>query len=142
LAGGSAALTFVILASFASIVGVLTTRQVRGQFNDEVRSAADQLQQELNGKLRYIGPNLNCDRTTVRLNDYASAEHAQIRIFDHNELLCTQNQVRLKGVKAPFDTNLFRSPPDPAVGSFTENGYRVAVRGLSIQPIDNNAELL
>ena len=45
LAGGSAALTFVILAGFASIVGVLTTRQVRGQFNDEVSNVptADQL---------------------------------------------------------------------------------------------------
>ncbi|HEY1509147.1 MAG TPA: HAMP domain-containing sensor histidine kinase, partial [Solirubrobacteraceae bacterium] len=142
LAGGSAALTFVILASFASIVGVLTARQVRGQFNDEVRSAADQLQSELNGKLRYIGPNPNCKTTTVHLSDYASAEHAQIRIFDHGELLCTQTQVRLRGAKAAFDTNLFTSPPDPAVGSFTENGYRIAVRNLAIQPIDNEAELL
>jgi len=142
LAGGSAALTFVILASFASIVGVLTTRQVRGQFNDEVRSAADQLQGELNGKLRYIGQNLNCNSTKVHLNDFASTEHAQIRIFDHDELLCTQNKIRLRGAKAPFNTELFTSPPDPSVGSFTENGYRIAVRPLAIQPIDNNAELL
>src|SRR5262249_22671447 len=56
--------------------------------------------------------------------------------------LCTQDQVRLKGAKAPFDTNLFISPPDPAVGQFTENGYRIAVRTLAIQPIDNDAELL
>jgi signal transduction histidine kinase len=142
LAGGSAALTFVILASFASIVGVLTTRQVRGQFNDEVRSAADQLQQGLDGKLHYNGLNLNCKSTTVHLNDYASAEHAQIRIFDHDELLCTQDEVRLKGAKAPFDTRLFKSPPDVNVGSFTSDGYRVAVRSLAIQPIDNDAELL
>jgi signal transduction histidine kinase len=132
----------VILASFASIVGVLTTRQVRGQFNDEVRSAADQLQGELNGKLRYIGQNLNCNSTKVHLNDFASTEHAQIRIFDHDELLCTQNKIRLRGAKAPFNTELFTSPPDPNVGSFTENGYRIAVRPLAIQPIDNNAELL
>jgi signal transduction histidine kinase len=142
LAGGSAALTFVILASFASIVGVLTTRQVRGQFNDEVRSAADQLQGELNGKLRYVGPNLNCKNTTVHLSDYASAEHAQIRIFDHDELLCTQTQVRLKGAKAPFDTSLFTAAPDAVNGSFAEGGYRVAVRLLAIQPIDNDALLL
>ena len=38
LAGGSAALTFVILAGFAAIVGMLTNRQVRSQFNDR-RSA-------------------------------------------------------------------------------------------------------
>ena len=43
LAGVSALLTFVILCGFAGIVGVLTTRQVRGQFNDEMRSAMDQL---------------------------------------------------------------------------------------------------
>ena len=36
LAGGSAVLTFVILCGFAAIVGVLTTRQVRNQFNDEI----------------------------------------------------------------------------------------------------------
>ena len=50
--------------------------------------------------------------------------------------------MRLRGVKAPFDTKLFTSPPDPAVGSFTENGYRIAVRSLAIQPIDSGAELL
>ena len=76
------------------------------------------------------------------MSDYASAEHAQIRIFDHDELLCTQDQVRLKGAKAPFDTRLFTSPPDVNVGSFTDHGYRVAVRSLAIQPIDNDAELL
>ena len=53
LAGGSAALTFVILASFAAVVGVLTNRQVRGQFNTQVRNAADQLQGQLTGKLHF-----------------------------------------------------------------------------------------
>ena len=66
LAGGSAALTFVILAGFAAIVGVLTTRQVRGQFNDEVRSAAEQLDQKLSHRLKFNGGSINCNRT-VRL---------------------------------------------------------------------------
>ncbi len=43
LAGGSAALTFVILACFAAMVGVLTERQVRGEFYNSVRYAGDQL---------------------------------------------------------------------------------------------------
>ena len=43
LAGGSAALTLVILAGFAGIVGVLTNRQVRTQFNDQETSAVSQL---------------------------------------------------------------------------------------------------
>ena len=40
-------LTCVILASFAAIVGVLTDRQLRGQFNDEVRSNSDQLANDI-----------------------------------------------------------------------------------------------
>ena len=34
LAGGSAALTLVILCGFAVIVGVLTTHRIRSDFND------------------------------------------------------------------------------------------------------------
>jgi two-component system, OmpR family, sensor kinase len=141
LAGGSAALTFVILASFAAIVGVLTTRQVRGQFDDEVRSAADQLQGELNRELVYDqGLLASCSRT-VRLTDYASAEHAQIRIFDpgSGELLCTQNQVKIKGTKslpAKPDFPLTAGP-----GTTQEFGYRVEARILDVQP-SGQVELL
>ena len=127
-------LTFVILAGFAAIVGVLTTRQVRGQFNDEVRSAVDQLRSELN--LRWIGGSnsglLECNRT-VKLSDYASAEHAQIRIYDDDGvLLCTQNQVKIKGQKALPATPSF--PPPTTAGTFQELGYRVAARQLKVSP--------
>ena len=44
LAGGSAALTFVILASFAVIVGALTNRQVRTQFDDQLSATVDRLE--------------------------------------------------------------------------------------------------
>ncbi len=70
LAGGSAALTLVILCGFAAIVGVLTTRQLRSDFSREVAGAADELSRDV--KLRYgrradgssylrkvSGPNLN-----------------------------------------------------------------------------------
>ena len=43
LAGGSAALTLVILLGFATIVGVLTTRRIQSDFNQQVEDAADQL---------------------------------------------------------------------------------------------------
>ena len=43
LAGGSAALTLVILFGFAMIVGVLTTRRIQADFNQQVAEAADQL---------------------------------------------------------------------------------------------------
>ncbi len=134
LAGGSAVLTFVILASFAVIVGVLTTRQVQSQFNDEVRSAADQLQHALDRRLRYTDGLLsNCNRT-VRLSDYARAEQAQIRIFDPSsgESLCTQDQVKIKGTKS-----LTAQPDFPfplGTGTLREFGYRVEVRNLDVEP--------
>ncbi len=137
LAGGSAVLTFVILAGFAAIVGVLTTNQVRGQFNDEVRSAADQLYQELNAKLRFANDGVltNCNQN-VHLSDYASAEQAQIRIFDSGsgDLLCTQLEVKIKGAKAPLAPSLFPAEPVQTQGTFTASGYRVVVQELHAQP--------
>jgi signal transduction histidine kinase len=125
-------LTFIILACFAALVGVLTTGQLRGQFNDEVRSAADQLQARLH--LKWIGDTglLECNRT-VRLSDYARAEHLQIRIYnDVGVLLCTQDQVKIKGQKALPATPEF-SPP-PSTGTFQGRGYRLMVRQLNVSP--------
>jgi two-component system OmpR family sensor kinase len=137
LAGGSAVLTLVILACFAAIVGVLTTNQVRGQFNDEVRSAADQLFQELDSKLRFAdtGRLENCNQTVV-LSDYASAEQAQIRIFDagSGELLCTQLNLNTKGAKAPLTPSLFPYEPLQTQGTFTQFGYRVVAQEMRAQP--------
>src|SRR5215471_7179543 len=124
LAGGSAALTFVILAGFASIVGVLTTRQVRGQFNNEVTNSAERLYNELNHNLQFVGLKLNCTRQ-VHLGDFASVEHAQIRIFDQGDVLCTQDEVRIKGAKAPPATGLFTTAPPKTNGQYTQNGYLV-----------------
>jgi signal transduction histidine kinase len=133
----------VILASFAAIVGVLTDHQVRGQFNDEVTAAADQLQQELNGRLKFVNPQLNCDRQPVHLGDYAQAEHAQIRIFADGELYCTQDQLRKIKSKAPFDVSLFTVAPQQTSGSFTSAGYRVAVREVDINaPVHYDGLLL
>ncbi len=139
LAGGSAALTFVILACFAVIVGVLTNRQVRTQFNDQEDSAVEQLYNELDGKLSFThnGPYLNWRSTKVSLVDFAGAEHAQIRIFDSNDgtLLGTQENIRAKGAKAPVTNGLFSYAPAPISGSYEQSGYRVAVRQLSVKPI-------
>jgi signal transduction histidine kinase len=125
LAGGSAALTFVILAGFAVIVGILTTNQLRSQFNDQVHGAADQLRTEL-APLKWL-PNgeLGCDKT-VSLSDYVTAEHAQIRIYDDTgTLLCTQTEVRIKGAKPPTAAPEFSPPNRPGVSQ--ELGYRIVV---------------
>jgi two-component system OmpR family sensor kinase len=139
LAGGSAALTFVILASFAAIVGVLTNRQVRTQFNDQQDSAVTRLYNELDGKLQFdkrAALDLDWSHINVSLSDAASGEHAQIRIFDSSDgiLLGTQDQIAIKGVKAPVPFGLFASAPSETSGEFVQSGYRVAVRQLPVEP--------
>ncbi len=133
LAGGSAALTFVILASFAAIVGVLTNRQVRAQFDEQQSSAVNQLYGELNGKLAF--DKLYLKPIKVSLSDFAGANHAQIRIFDSADgfRLATQQQISIKGTKAPVIGGLFASPPNRK-GHFEESGYSVGVRQLRVQP--------
>jgi two-component system OmpR family sensor kinase len=130
LAGGSAALTFVILAAFAALVGVLTTHQVRGQFNDDVDSTADSLARQL--RLQWLpGGILDCNNTTISLSDFVSAERAQVRIYSEGgHLLCTQDQV-FKGKGAELQANpSFRPPAFPAV--FQEGGYRVVTHELRV----------
>jgi two-component system, OmpR family, sensor kinase len=133
LAGGSAALTFVILAAFAAGVGVVTNNQLRGQFADQVHSAADQLRDEIAPLRWQANGGLGCDKT-VSLTDYVATEHAQIRIYDDEGLLlCTQDQVRIKGQKPPSEKPNFTPPSQPGV--IQELGYRVVVtRRLSTLP--------
>ena len=135
LAGGSAALTFVILAGFAAIVGTLTGQQVRSQFSSQQAQAIDRLASQLNDRLAYnSGGQLQCKKTRVHLSDIASVENAQIRIFDANDgvLQCTQNSIRLS--KAPLKTDLFNVAPAKTSGTFIANGYRVAVRQINVRP--------
>jgi signal transduction histidine kinase len=124
-------LTCVILASFAAIVGVLTDRQLRGQFNDEVRSNADQLSQKL--RLRWEGNSgllAGCNRTVV-LRDFASAEHVQIRLVNTAGVtLCTQDQVKVKGVKLGPATPTFPLPTKE--GTSEELGYRVVANQIDV----------
>src|SRR5215203_1792901 len=122
LAGGSAALTLVILCGFAVIVGVLTTRRIQSDFNQQVAEAADQLakQTELrlvqrNGKtlLRYRGPNLGA---------YASAQHAVVRVVTKD------NEVIRSSPNAPY-----LSPPLAPTLEFA--GFKVESRAVKVDPV-------
>jgi signal transduction histidine kinase len=133
LAGGSAALTFVILAAFAAMVGLVTTNQLRGQFDDQVHSAADQLRDEIQ-PLSWIDPGVqpSCDKN-VSLPDYVATEHAQIRLFDlGGSLLCTQESVRIKGQNPPLPHPRFAAPLHSGV--YQELGYRVEVSRVQMHP--------
>ena len=140
LAGGSAALTFVILASFAVIVGVLTSRQVRTQFDDQQAAAVERLYTELNGKLAFDSkdPYLDWSKVgNVSLADFAGAEPAQIRIFDNSDgtLLGTEKQISFPGLEAHATKGLFATVPYQKSGHFLQSGYRVEVRQLNVAPV-------
>jgi signal transduction histidine kinase len=122
LAGGSAALTLVILCGFAVIVGVLTTRRIQADFNQQVAEAADELAKqtelrlvERNGKpaLRYRGPNLRA---------YASAQDAVVRVVTED------NEVVRSSPNAPY-----LSPPLAPTLEFA--GFRVESRPVRVEPV-------
>ena len=145
LAGGSAALTLVILAGFAGIVGTLINRQVRQQFNDQQNSNVETLYSQLNHNLHYLktGEGLDCRHAKIHLGDIASVEHAQIRIYDSSDgqLLCTQNNI--KGPKAPLEPSLFRyAPTQPSGTTFIQSGYRAAVRIINLKPTGEGTAIL
>ena len=127
LAGGSAALTFVILAAFAVIVALFTDSQVRKQFNSDVDSAAGKLAHEAP-----VGPKpgggLQC--TDMRLvRDFSNSGEAQIRVYDLNSAttLCSAPDIDVAKAKPSF--------PTPLQAQVTQQlGYRVRVRQLQVKP--------
>src|SRR3954451_22507502 len=117
LAGGSAALTLVILCGFATIVGVLTTRQIRSDFNDHVRETANDLRERIvvrpGRKTACAGPNLDV---------YGSAEKAAIRVTTiDGVLLCKTKDAPDFGV--------------PRAETAQIDGYRVESRVIPVPPL-------
>ena len=74
----------------------------------------------------------------MSLRDFASAEHAEIRLFDSSDgfLLCTQLDIRGRGPKAPrLNPSLFSQAPERTGGSYDQSSYRVAVRSrIAVKP--------
>ncbi|MGI8571618.1 MAG: sensor histidine kinase [Solirubrobacteraceae bacterium] len=139
LAGGSAVLTFIILAAFAVIVGTLTNRQIRRQFNNDVSFTFDQIRKDIdrNG-LHFVKGNLvNCSRT-VNLPGVAQAEQGGlVRIFQAATLECKPPVARGKNAAPSASTSLFSSAPDQTSGSFTRSGYEVLVRQFTVPPANS-----
>jgi signal transduction histidine kinase len=123
LAGGSALLTLVILLGFAAIVGVLTTRSIRGNFDREVAEAADDLRRivkpriviDANGRVRDV----RLSRDSPNLNVYAASQNAVIRVvFPDGERIASTNS-------APY-----LPPPRTATQEF--DGFRVESRAVEL----------
>ncbi|MFL5820855.1 MAG: sensor histidine kinase [Solirubrobacteraceae bacterium] len=116
LAGGSAALTLVILLGFAAIVGVLTTRQIRSDFNERVRASAEDLRERI-----VVRPGRAPHCVSPDLDAYGGAEHARIRVLTlDGELICQT-----------------RGAPDlgfPRISTVELGGYRVESRIVPVPP--------
>jgi two-component system, OmpR family, sensor kinase len=82
LAGGSAALTLVILCGFAAIVGVLTTGAIQADFSRQVAEPADELSREVRLKVltREDGTQYVRKIAGPNLDDYAAGQ-AVVRII-------------------------------------------------------------
>jgi two-component system, OmpR family, sensor kinase len=123
LAGGSALLTLVILLGFAAIVGVLTTRSIRANFNREVAEAADDLR-------RIVKPELGVDsqgrvrdirlsKDSPNLDVYAASQNAVIRVvFPGGERIASTSGAR------------YLPPPRAATEEFA--GYRIESRPVEL----------
>src|SRR4051812_31838987 len=87
VAGGSAILTFIILCAFAVAVGVMATRQIRGDFTNQVRRAADDLAARVHVSIDPETGDARC--SGVDLQDYARGEQAVVRVMlQAGTLLC------------------------------------------------------
>ena len=144
LAGGSAVLTFVILAGFAAVVGILTDRQVRTQFSDQQSQAASTLAAELRSHLTLDGAFLS-QTPPISLHDYASADAAKIRIFDasNGNLLGDQVSLASKHAKMPVFDGLFSTlPAHYSNSAHVESGYLVTQRHVRLKPNGDQVTLL
>ena len=117
LAGGSAALTMVILFGFAAIVGVLTTRQIRSDFDDHVRETANDLRERI-----VVRPGRRPACQGPDLDVYGSAENAAIRVV-------TIDGVLLCKTKGAPDFGLPHSETTDIAG------YRVESRVIPVPPL-------
>jgi two-component system, OmpR family, sensor kinase len=80
LAGGSAALTLVILCGFAAIVGVLTTRRIQQDFSRQVADAATELSRSVKLKVVQHADGTPYVRQTggPDIEDYAAGQHGAV----------------------------------------------------------------
>jgi signal transduction histidine kinase len=117
LAGGSAVLTAIILCGFAVLVGVLTTRQIREDFDEQVRAAATDLRERLQ-----VRPGRDPACSGPDLDLYGSADSAQIRVTTLDGVLLCRT----------------RGAPDfgvPRLESAEISGYRVESRVIPVPPL-------
>jgi two-component system OmpR family sensor kinase len=128
LGGGSAALTFVILAGFAVVTDVLTDRQISNSFYARGTTAINRLATEIDPTLDASAPHgVICKGD---MYDFAKPDDAQIRLFSSKrKFLCSQALTLQPKNEAPHFTPPYRANPS----AYFERGYRVNVQHLVLR---------
>jgi two-component system, OmpR family, sensor kinase len=125
IAGTCAGLTFLILVGFAAVLGNVVGDRIRGDFEEELNSAAESLAAETDVRMDpSVGPVID----SPRLPDSAMADHAVIRIVDEqgNPLATTDRSMDLgppsSDVRSAggFDVASERIPDSPAFIQYAE----------------------
>ncbi len=131
LAGGSAALTLVILCGFATIVGVLTTRRISDDFNRQVAAAADRLKSRLSYEYTFDkdGNAVLIPHGVRDLDAFVAGQSAAVRVVVPRQ--------QASGRKLQYAS---RGAPDfgpPILGDSVVGGWRVETRQLEVtgQPL-------
>ena len=135
LAGGSAALTFVILAGFAAIVGVLTEPAGPRPVRRRGQRGLGPARQQPSCTLRVDQRPARLRAHELHLSDYASAEAAQIRIFDDDGDRAVQSEPGRRSTAPSRSTAPRSSRPRPGPGP---TGGRLPGRraqAIGVQPI-------
>jgi two-component system OmpR family sensor kinase len=117
LAGGSAALTLVILCGFAAIVGVFATGQIRSDFNERLRDNAGDLAHRI-----IVHPGRRPPCSNPNLEEFTSPEGAQIRVV-------TLDGIPLCETRGAHDFGVPRSTTSEI------DGYRVESRVIPLYPL-------
>jgi two-component system OmpR family sensor kinase len=89
LAVVSAALTFVILAAFAIVIGQLTASRVRSDFNNQVAAAVDDLSDRFSFHVDNVG---NVDLDGPDPNLYAASTGAVVRVLQRDGRLLSHTK--------------------------------------------------
>ncbi len=129
LAGGSALLTLIILCGFAGALGALISERIRTDFDQQVTSAANELQAELDFE-RYDYDRdagvVTLEGFRPNLDSFAASNSAVIQV------------VTARGEVVKSTKRSARLRP-PALLSTEDNGYRVETRRLpheSVSPFN------
>src|SRR4051794_23230374 len=126
LAGGSAALTLVILCGFAVIVGTLTTRAIYEDFNRETAAAADRLAAQVS--IAFAGYN---DKKPPQ------AQYNCIHCPDLNQVASAYNAAIRVATPSNYQVMASKNAPDfgaPAIGGEDVRGWRVEGRRVATDP--------